>query len=169
MTGSWAQLINGLALIATFAGCRLVWGSYNSIKVYYDVWHALWSGPSAGYIAAAHAEAKLAGQERSVMAFARPAQPLPVWLALALVASNFTLNTLNWVWFFKMIAAVQKRFAPAAGTKEPLAAVGGAEADGASAANSTAAEAKPIVGDLKQRKAPEVLAHGLEMDVDGVA
>src|ERR1700730_1062100 len=41
MTGSRAQLYNGLILLATFFSCRLVWGTYQSVRVYQDVWAAL--------------------------------------------------------------------------------------------------------------------------------
>jgi hypothetical protein len=110
MTGSRAQLYNGLALLATFFGCRLVWGTIQSARVWADMWRAVHSAPDAGYIAAAFEHA---GPDRESMAFAAAGEPLPVWLALLYLTSNLVLNALNWHWFFKMIAAVRKRFEPA--------------------------------------------------------
>ncbi|EFX01433.1 duf887 domain containing protein [Grosmannia clavigera kw1407] len=96
MTGSRAQLYNGVALIVTFFGCRLVYGNYMSTWVYSDMWHAMWDGPG---------EFAIAGSSPD---------PIPAWLIVVYVASNLTLNSLNIVWFFKMIAAVRKRFVPSA-------------------------------------------------------
>ena len=83
LTGSRAQLINGIMLLATFGGSRLVWGSYQSIMMYRDIWAA----------------------------YTQPGElPVPSWLALAYVTSNSILSALNFYWFSKMITAVQKRF-----------------------------------------------------------
>ena len=85
MTGSQAQLINGIALLASFAGSRLVWGSYQALRMYQDVWKAL--------------------------TLARPEDlPVPRWLAIAYVASTAMLSILNVWWFGKMIKTVRKRF-----------------------------------------------------------
>lgn len=83
MTGSKAQLINGVALIATFGGSRLVWGTYQSVKMYQDVWLAL----------------KTPGK-----------LPVPPWLALAYLASTTVLSVLNVYWFGRMIKTVRSRF-----------------------------------------------------------
>jgi hypothetical protein len=112
MTGSRAQLYNGIALLFTFFSCRLIWGTFQSACVYWDMWHAIQTSPDAGYLAAAHAEAK-ASMRDNVMAFATDAHPVPIWLAGIYLAANVTLNTLNWYWFYKMIHAVRKRFEPA--------------------------------------------------------
>jgi hypothetical protein len=167
MTGSWAQLINGITLIAVFFGCRLVYGTYSSILTYVDVWHALWTPPSATYIAEAHAKAVLAGQPGTVMQFAHGVGPLPVWLAAALVVSNFTLNSLNWFWFSKMIASVQKRFEPTAAAKKGALAFD-AKSDGKPTGNSTAAQAKAVTGDLKQRGPQGLVPSSNEMELDAV-
>ncbi|KAK3337063.1 TRAM, LAG1 and CLN8 domain-containing protein [Cercophora scortea] len=110
MTGSKAQLYNGIALLITFASCRLVYGTYQSGRVYGDMWAAIHSSPDAGYLAAAHANATLSSADEYIMAFATDATPVPLWLAGLYVVSNLVLNTLNWFWFVKMIAAVRKRF-----------------------------------------------------------
>lgn len=83
MTGSNAQLVNGIALITSFGGSRLVWGTYQSLRMYQDIW----------------------------LAFKTPGGlPVPPWLAIAYVVSNTTLSVLNFYWFGKMIQALMKRF-----------------------------------------------------------
>ena len=83
LTGSGAQLINGIMLLTTFGGSRLVWGSYQSVMMYRDIWAA----------------------------YTQPGElPVPSWLAVAYVISNSILSALNFYWFSKMITAVQKRF-----------------------------------------------------------
>src|SRR5271170_6240784 len=47
MTGSRAQLYNGLVLLFTFFCCRLVWGTYQSVRVYQDIWNAIHHTPAA--------------------------------------------------------------------------------------------------------------------------
>lgn len=100
MTGSRAQLYNGVALIFTFFSYRIVYGNYMSTWVYSDMWHAMSDGP--GSFALPGAAAAAASHE-----------PIPVWLFVVYVGSNLTLNSLNIIWFFKMISAVRKRFVPA--------------------------------------------------------
>lgn len=126
MTGSKPQLYNGIALLVVFFCCRLVWGTYQSAVVYVDMWKAVQRGPDAGYIAAAFEKAS--GVDKNLMHFAKDAGPVPVWLAVTYVASNLTLNTLNWYWYFKMISAVKKRFEPA--KKEKAAVPAGAKGTG---------------------------------------
>ena len=83
LTGSRAQLINGIALIASFGASRLVWGTYQSVNMYRDVWRALNT----------HEEL-----------------PVPPWLALAYLLANTLLSGLNFYWFGRMIVTVRKRF-----------------------------------------------------------
>lgn len=83
MSGSKAQLVNGIVLIATFGGSRLVWGTYQSVKMYQDVWLAL----------------KTPGE-----------LPVPPWLALSYLASTIVLGVLNFYWFGRMIKTVSSRF-----------------------------------------------------------
>lgn len=83
MTGSTAQLINGILLLATFGGSRLIWGTYQSMNMYRDIWTA-YSTPGEN--------------------------PVPAWLAIAYIIANTTLSCLNIFWFSKMIAALKKRF-----------------------------------------------------------
>lgn len=44
---------------------------------------------------------------------------MPIWLAGCYLASNLTLNGLNWYWFGKMIETIRKRFDPPLGTRKP--------------------------------------------------
>ncbi|KAK0718805.1 TLC domain-containing protein [Apiosordaria backusii] len=125
MTGSKPQLYNGIALLVVFFCCRLVWGTYQSAVVYVDMWRAVQRGPDAGYIAAAFEKGGSGvGVDENVMYFAREAGPVPLWLAGIYVASNVTLNALNWYWYFKMISAVRKRFEPAKKEKVAVPAKG---------------------------------------------
>lgn len=84
MTGSTPQFINGIILISTFGASRLVWGTYQCVKMYQDVWLAL-NAP---------------GEEL----------PVPSWLALAYLASTTLLSFLNLYWFVRMIQTIRKRF-----------------------------------------------------------
>jgi hypothetical protein len=123
MTGSRAQLYNGIMLLATFFGCRLVWGTYQSVRVYQDVWAAIHHKPAAAGIhydalnnstgAAADAAAgnSAAPIHGGVMQFAGE-EFIPLWLAFTYLGSNIVLNTLNFYWFGKMIETVRKRFQP---------------------------------------------------------
>ncbi len=83
MTGSTAQLVNGIALIATFGASRLAWGTWQSVRMYQDIWTA----------------------------FEAPGGlPVPPWLAVAYVVSNTTLSVLNFYWFGRMVTTVRNRF-----------------------------------------------------------
>lgn len=106
MTGSTTQLINGILLLASFGGSRLVWGSYQSWSIYRDIWNA-WhatkpSGPDC---------AKYVGVGNG-LAVPTDCRALPTWLALLYVGGNTALTVLNFYWYWKMIAAVRKRFVP---------------------------------------------------------
>ncbi|PHH68777.1 hypothetical protein CDD82_288 [Ophiocordyceps australis] len=114
MTGSNAQLYNGIALLFTFFSCRLVYGTYQSVRVFRDIWPAVNSHPSPG----------LRGSP--IMAFASEKSTVPLWLAVIYLVSNLTLNSLNFYWFVMMIRAVRKRFDSSTGQihKEPLTEIG---------------------------------------------
>ncbi|KAI0489578.1 TLC domain-containing protein [Xylaria cf. heliscus] len=114
MTGSRAQLYNGLVLIATFFSCRLVWGTYQSVLVYRDLWAGINQGLDVG---ALDAPARYAES----MQFVTASTGIPIWLAAIYVGSNLTLNSLNFYWFFKMIEAVRKRFDPSVEGKQEVA------------------------------------------------
>ncbi|KAI9746089.1 MAG: hypothetical protein M1818_000770 [Claussenomyces sp. TS43310] len=119
MTGSKPQLYNGILLLITFFSCRLVWGTYQSVRVYQDVWAALHHtpllSPKSGIdLDALNSTAATLGESaapvhQSIMQFAGE-EYVPVWLAVTYLGSNIVLNTLNFFWFGKMIEAVRKRF-----------------------------------------------------------
>ncbi|KAH8893718.1 DUF887-domain-containing protein [Thozetella sp. PMI_491] len=114
LTGSNLQFYNGLILLATFFGSRLVWGTAQSAWVWVDMYYAVLGAPDAGYLAAAHGNSTtFYDPDQNTMAFATNAEPIPLWLAGIYIGSNLVLNGLNWHWFFRMIAAVRKRFEPA--------------------------------------------------------
>jgi hypothetical protein len=123
MTGSTLQFINGIALLFTFFSCRLCWGTYHSIRVFADVYRAYVSGPAVHYNPASgklssNTTVGNAGFKHDVLQFA-DGQTVPLWLAAAYLASNLTLNGLNWFWFGKMIETLRKRFDPPLGTRRP--------------------------------------------------
>jgi hypothetical protein len=113
LTGSKVQLYNGIALIFTFFSCRLVWGTYNSVRVFGDVWSAMHNKPS--YIPLTSEVAQnltVPIRYESTMRFVSESSSIPTWLGALYLAANLTLNSLNFYWFVKMIQAVQKRFDP---------------------------------------------------------
>lgn len=122
MTGSTLQLVNGILLLLTFFSCRMVWGTYQSIKVFIDVYHAITAGavsfsdPQSGKLNNSTILGN-AGFKNEVLQFAE-GQTVPFWLAGAYLASNFILNGLNWFWFGKMIETLRSRFEPPIGTKK---------------------------------------------------
>jgi hypothetical protein len=111
MTGSKAQLYNGFMLLFSFFSCRLVWGTYQSVRVYQDVWAALHHKPLEKGLVTEDGIMRFAGEEY-----------VPLWLAFTYLGSNVVLNTLNFYWFGKMIETLRKRFqAPAASKKKEKA------------------------------------------------
>ncbi|KAF2130231.1 DUF887-domain-containing protein [Dothidotthia symphoricarpi CBS 119687] len=121
-TGSTIQFLNGIALLITFFSCRIVWGSYQSVCVFSDVFQAYKAGtitlfdPDVGKLNTTTATS--AALKTDMMRFAE-GQTVPLWLAGAYLASNITLNTLNWFWFGKMIETLRSRFDPPFGTRRP--------------------------------------------------
>ena len=83
MTGSTVQLVNGIALITSFGGSRLIWGTYQNAMMFSDIWNAY---NTAGGL------------------------PVPPWLAGVYMLASATLTGLNVVWFGKMIQALVARF-----------------------------------------------------------
>lgn len=141
MTGSLGQLINGIMLIVTFFCCRLVWGTYQSLQIYQDMWKALHHDPATSKI---HYEALQATDRAShqaatglsaapihhgIMRFAGD-EYIPLWITVMYVISNLILNSLNFYWFSKMIDALRKRFEPVEKTKEPPVVTRNTGADG---------------------------------------
>ncbi|EHK26695.1 uncharacterized protein TRIVIDRAFT_90622 [Trichoderma virens Gv29-8] len=100
MTGTRAQLYNGILLLFSFFSCRLIYGTYQSYCVFRDMWPAINAHPIKTF------------SESPVMDFATSETTVPTWLAASYLMSNLTLNTLNFYWFIMMIRAVLKRFQP---------------------------------------------------------
>lgn len=95
-------------LLFTFFSCRLVWGTYQSVRVYQDIWPAAVHHPGvpAGTI-----------HEDPMMRFAGE-EYVPLWLGFTYLGSNIILNTLNFYWFGKMIETLRKRFQKPQGAKK---------------------------------------------------
>ena len=114
-TGSTLQLVNGIALLASFFAARLVWGSYLSACIYADVWRA-WEarGEARGAACAAYQtlERGVAGTGALEELLKAPlrCREMPAGLALFYVGANTALWLLNVYWFGKMVKAVRKRF-----------------------------------------------------------
>jgi TLC domain len=134
MTGSTLQLINGVFLLTSFAGARLVYGSYISVFMIFDIYRAVRLGsnmpntpPLAQSSFALNATALYEDplQALQVVKFAPDTPHVPVWMWGGYLASNFTLHILNWYWYGKMIAAIRKRFDPPLGTRTKEEAVKG--------------------------------------------
>ena len=158
LTGSRIQWYNGMVLLASFFGCRLVWGGYQSVRVYQDVWAAMHLNTTTmGYLDTTSVvdsispmfvprngelclgEQSCVAAQAEVMKFAGPGtRPVPIWLGAIYLAANILLNSLNIYWFGRMIDTVTKRFkearAPQEGRKERkpsivMEVVGGLEQD----------------------------------------
>lgn len=160
MTGSKAQLYNGLMLIFTFFSCRLVWGTYNSLLVACDVWTGLRSEPLVlATLAPEDAlEATFPSQYANTMKYVSKSTTVPLWLAAIYMGANLTLNSLNFYWFFKMIDAVRKRFDPKQKKKEKEV-----EADNTHVKDDAVATAVKIDGiELKTRPRRGTLLDGEE-------
>ncbi|KAJ5774518.1 hypothetical protein N7457_009414 [Penicillium paradoxum] len=129
MTGSRTQWYNGMALLSSFFACRLVWGTWQSIVVYGDMWNALqltWSASTAPLSDPVNINANVfypardgssCVNEACLRANAEIAKyqdytagGVPTWLILTYVGSNLILNSLNFYWFSKMVETVLKRF-----------------------------------------------------------
>ena len=107
MTGTKAQLYNGLMLLVVFFCCRLVWGAYSSINIYRDVWNA-WHFNAQTTKLSTNEEMMRFGGDRL----------LPMWLVALYMGGHVTLQALNVFWFGKMISAVKKRFIKVENRKE---------------------------------------------------
>ncbi len=111
MTGSRPQWYNGLLLLSSFFCCRLVWGSYQSIRVYADVWSAM------HIIEPGVLQERILAADDEVMRYATN-NSVPTWLGIVYLGSNCVLNALNFYWFGKMIETIRKRFTEAKKPKE---------------------------------------------------
>lgn len=115
MTGSKLQLYNGIALLVTFFGCRIIWGTYQSIMIYSDIYKALTMSQTDSMSSLLEAH-KCDGSTNSSMGLDGSGNcygDLPMWLVCVYLVGNTALSMLNFFWFNQMIKAVRKRFVPA--------------------------------------------------------
>jgi TLC domain len=126
MTGGRLQWYNGITLLATFFGSRLVWGTWQSVCVFRDVWETMYLNnlpfdrdlhsssansifvPRNGQLCMGKESCVLAQSE--VMKFVHDQTSVPMWLAFTYLGSNMILHSLNFYWFGRMIETVRKRF-----------------------------------------------------------
>lgn len=159
LTGSVYQWVNGIVLIATFFGCRLAWGTYNSTFVFSDMYTAYRKGAvTAGSPVEEHLAKVLSrssmgriGDDWDVFRYTS-GRRLPLWLWTSYLAANAVLNTLNVYWMGKMVETIRKRFDPPFGTK-------GVEKGKARAANGGLAKGEPSIMrgvDAEGRKSIEI-------------
>lgn len=115
MTGSKLQLYNGIALLVTFFGCRIVWGTYSSFLIYSDIYKALTTSTQS-MMGPTLDDAKCNGSS-NIMEYVGTGctiGDLPMWLVGVYLVGNTALSCLNFYWFNQMIKAVRKRFTPEA-------------------------------------------------------
>ncbi|KAL3477904.1 TLC domain-containing protein [Aspergillus californicus] len=138
-TGSSLQWYNGMALLVTFFCCRLIWGTWQSVIVYMDMYGALmqsWSASSSSpfrpvdimaQVFESRGDGSLCINEACVKANAQisrfakhTAGGIPTWLVFTYITSNIILNGLNYYWFSKMVETVLKRFRTPSTSKAPV-------------------------------------------------
>lgn len=102
------QWYNGILLLGSFFACRLLWGTYQSIRVYQDVWAGLHYDSDNPPYNPLLKDAQAYSSEGIMRFFS--GDKVPVWLAVVYLGSNIVLNTLNFYWFGKMIETVRSRF-----------------------------------------------------------
>ena len=149
------QYYNGILLLASFFSCRLLWGTYQSIRVYQDVWAGLhYDSTNPPYNANLQDPEKFSGE--GVMRFFS-GDKVPAWLAGVYLGSNIVLNTLNFYWFGRMIETVRSRFQEprmgARGEAKALAGEVGIEGmDGGDVGEHTSADEADEYGVAKGEK-----------------
>ena len=127
MTGGSLQWYNGIILLLTFFCSRLVWGTWQSVCVFRDIWaimqttvptvRDLHSSPGSsifvprdGQLCMGKESCVVAQSEVMKFATAEGALSVPFWLAMTYLGSNLILHSLNFYWFGKMIETIRKRF-----------------------------------------------------------
>lgn len=109
MTGSRAQLINGILLVITFFSCRLIYGTSQTAAAFYDVW--VIRRQETAYVPGPHIPgAGFPAHHESKPQFVTLSSRVPFWLCLAYLTAGATLTYLNFYWFFKIIMSLRKRF-----------------------------------------------------------
>jgi hypothetical protein len=113
LTGSKLQLYNGIALLATFFGCRVVWGTYQSYLIYSDIYTALTCSPTPLDLTLEDDKCQRNASGPGVGGLSScEFGELPIWLVGIYLAGNTALSLLNFFWFSQMVKAVRKRFVP---------------------------------------------------------
>jgi hypothetical protein len=101
LAGSTLQIYNGIALMASFFCCRVIWGSYCTWRFYGDIW-AAYSKPYPIYTVV---NSTGDGPEGDGL---KLTNELPGWLAILFVGSNAALMALNFFWFGKMMETMSR-------------------------------------------------------------
>jgi len=89
-----ATLYNGIALLVTFFGCRIVWGTYSSILIYSDICKAL-TLPSNDPMASLLNNDKCEGNTIILDGPGCEVGDLPMWLVSMYLLGNTALSSLN--------------------------------------------------------------------------
>ncbi|CAN6671174.1 hypothetical protein TRVA0_044S00562 [Trichomonascus vanleenenianus] len=84
----WLYVLNGVLLIVTFFFVRVLWGFYHAYFVACDILSL------------------------------RARQSHPLWLPIATLTANISLDTLNLFWLYKMVSLVVRRFSDSKTKKE---------------------------------------------------
>ncbi|KAK5056072.1 hypothetical protein LTR84_012623 [Exophiala bonariae] len=106
-TGSTLQLINGICLVLSFFGCRLLWGNYQTMNLSLDAWSA-WKASNDAQCLGLESSS---GPKGSALPLCK--KDFPVNLLLVYLVGNTVLSALNVYWFSLMLKALRKRFSPA--------------------------------------------------------
>ena len=120
MTGSTIQLVNGIFLLVSFFGARIIYGSYISVSMFYDIYRALMfyrEHPNTPPLEKSVFAFDANPLSQEILKYAPATAYLPTLLWTSYIASNATLHILNFYWFGQMIKALRKRFNPPLGTK----------------------------------------------------
>ncbi|KIW19175.1 hypothetical protein PV08_03468 [Exophiala spinifera] len=107
--GGRYQLWNGICLIITFFGCRLVWGTYQTINLMADTWRA-WGDVGTGKCLDAFMTVRAEGSQIAVPVQDFCYDNFPSGLLLTYIISNTLLSGLNVYWFGLMLKALGRRF-----------------------------------------------------------
>ena len=177
MTGGKAQWYNGMMLLFVFFSCRLVWGTWQSVHVYIDMWKALsqtWSASAVSSPDPVNINAQVfqtrdgtlcidetcARANAEVSKYSHyTAGGVPTWLVVTYIVSNLILNSLNYYWFSMMIETALKRF------RGPPPGAAGAAAGAAGAAPPAAADKKEEEKEEVKKKATLLQRENISQDV----
>ncbi|KAL1953859.1 hypothetical protein VTO42DRAFT_2083 [Malbranchea cinnamomea] len=181
MTGSRAQWYNGMLLLGVFFSCRLIWGIWQSVLVFKDIFRVFaWIREIPSTMTTYEIQSALFGDrdvnlcldETCINANAQISafisyvskDSVPLWLVAIYLSSNLTLNSLNVYWFTKMIDAVMKRFrdVPSKAAKETASSV---SKTSEKEANGIVLDAAAALKEEEQRKGL-LLNEGLKESLD---